>query len=876
VRSGLPRRLPAIVGLVGITALILPGLAAASSTSPPSTAVTKTETITRDHLVNGADDVVDKRTVSVTVGQTAGLRDRQVIDVSWTGAHPTGGIAGDPTSEAGSLQEYPVVVMQCRGTVATVSPETCWTQTPDERAQSSSSNWPPYRVDRYGTAADRAEEVGVPNPLPASCSFVGGVQHWVPFVAADGTVYGGGIEGCAGLPPEANFVEATISPGNTTYGVAGTNGAGSTKFIVENNETNASLGCSDTVQCSLVVIPIMGISCDASVVTAPDDPAAAFAECSQAGAYSPGELASSGGSPDLAVAGQLWWSASNWMNRITVPLQFAQPANVCNQNNEAPLYVYGSPVMTQATQQWAPYFCLNPKLVKFQHVETSEPEAKNLLAEGGLDGIEAAFVGNPPPTAYPRPVVSAPVAVSGFAVVYAIDDANGHEYKTLRLNARLLAKLLTESYPSNGSVKNDYAALSANPANLAADPEFQRLNPGIGRAIYSEAASTILVLSSDSDIIWALTSYINSDPTARAWLNGTRDPWGMKVNPNYKDIALPVTRWPLLDTFQSGYEYTATANPCLNASPSPWLPLVASPVQSIETLTLDMQFDIANSQINCVVSGNSAKLASVGRESYGQRFLLGVTTLGDASRYALDTAALQTDTAGKTFVGPTPAAMAAAAHMFKADPSQGTWTVPYDAMHTTAQGAAAYPGTMLISMDVPTTGLPRSDAAHYATFMEFAATTGQTPGFGDGQLPPGFLPMTAANGLGAEQKYTEVASTYVAAQSDTVPSISAPEPVSDNSATPGNSGNTGGGSTPTSTPLGNKVGAIPSSATANPGSSSSLPQGATQSIASVGKTLGITSGFAALALPLVLILGLLCLLAIPVTMFLARRAGARG
>ena len=31
-----------------------------------------------------------------------------------------------------------------------------------------------------------------------------------------------------------------------------------------------------------------------------------------------------------AVSGELWWTASNWRNRITVPLTFAQTANVCD------------------------------------------------------------------------------------------------------------------------------------------------------------------------------------------------------------------------------------------------------------------------------------------------------------------------------------------------------------------------------------------------------------------------------------------------------------------------------------------------------------------------------------------------------------------
>ena len=57
----------------------------------------------------------------------------------------------------------------------------------------------------------------------------------------------------------------------------------------------------------------------------------------------------------------------------------------------------------------------------------------------------------------------------------------------------------------------------------------------------STAASSLLSLNTSSDEIYALTSYINADPEARAWLNGSPDPWGMIVNPNYKGITLPTS-----------------------------------------------------------------------------------------------------------------------------------------------------------------------------------------------------------------------------------------------------------------------------------------------------------------------------------------------
>ena len=84
--------------------------------------------------------------------------------------------------------------------------------------------------------------------------------------------------------------------------------------------------------------------------------ASADTTCRKTGAYQPGETKSSTTS-DQAVRGNLWWSASNWRNRITVPLTFAPPANFCSVlDNRLPVFIYGSALMPQATTQWATLF----------------------------------------------------------------------------------------------------------------------------------------------------------------------------------------------------------------------------------------------------------------------------------------------------------------------------------------------------------------------------------------------------------------------------------------------------------------------------------------------------------------------------------------
>jgi hypothetical protein len=804
-------RLLAVGGLLAVPALLVVPAAATGSTSAalvtrPSAsaagstrpAFSATEKISRINLVNGANQVVDRRTFSVTVGQTTLLRDRQEIDVSWSGAHPTGGLIPDENSEEAAYQEYPVVLMMCRGTAHTISPETCWTQTSPERVQTDTTfPFPPYRLDRYATIPERGPSFGVPARVPSACAqYESGVeaQYWVPFKAASGQVYNFGPAGCAGLPPEAANAENDLQPGNTTYGQTDRQGNGSAKFVITTAETIASLGCSDTVACSMVVIPIMGISCDPSGLSLPPadrppsaDAAQAFAECSQTGYFAPGQPgnvdASNNTPAQLAVTGALWWSASNWRNRIIVPLTFAQPSDICQlQNSSAPVVADGSYLVLQAMEQWAPYFCLNPKLFLFEQVEYSEPASKLLI---NSDSIDAAFQAFPP---YPEPftahIVQAPSAVTGWVIAFDIDGPNGQPIAHLRLDARLLAKLLTESYPESNDVRTGDKGLIHNPLNIGDDPEFQALNPGVGTKaanLSSQSAASLLVLSSSSDAMWALTSYINADPEARAWLNGKPDPWGMRVNPAYKGIKLPVSTWPLLDTYE--LPPSAALSPCLSQNPVPFLPIIASPVEDMEDITLDLQFGISVAQLNCTNEGlPGQELAAIGRETPGQQFILGLTSLADAERYQLSTADLETQggstsdqkfttSKGRSFAAPTNASLRAAMAMMTPDDNLGSWTTPYSQMRTASAGKSAYPGTMLISTDVLTSGIAKPLARDYCEFVDFAATTGQRSGLGNGQLAPGYLPLTAANGLAKLVAYAKEAAGAIAAQTGQVPAV---------------------------------------------------------------------------------------------------------
>ncbi len=832
-----------------------------------TSAVTKTATVTRvAFAADGSTTPVDSRTIRLSVSATTNLRGRQELNVSWSGAHPTGGLVSDVNSAAGVNEEYPFVLLECRGVDSTsvpvtrrISPETCWTQTWAERFNSNlNTTYPAWRSDGFETDAHRARIVDAPSPRPKGCTRAAAAERWIPMIAADGTTYLGGNLGCAGQAPESSNVGGTGLPSNATYGITGTDGKGSTEFSAWTEDENATLGCSSSVPCSLVAIPVMGISCDPAgsqlpVADRPDstDAQGAATQCQAPDVFTPGQIATPGTMPNLATSGALWWSASNWRNRITVPLSFAVSSNVCSVVSKAkPLAIYGSTLLNEVTAQWEPEFCTSKALFPFVHVQTADTSARTLL---NLGNVEAAFTSRAPDGGFLKPVVQAPVAVTGFAISYVVDDAQGQPYTRLRLDPRLLAKLLSESYPANSIGKGAVPAIANNPVNITDDPEFKALNPGLPTYTAKESAATLLTLSSEADMVYALTSYINADPDARAWLNGKPDPWGMVVNPSYKSIALPVYSWPLQDNNLAPQSYiTGGNNPCYTHSPSPYLPLVANPVGFVSTVVLNMQYGISNVDTDCPNGDpndvSTLKLQVQGRQQPGFRFVLGVVPLSAVSRYNLTAAALQsgpspTTPGAGTYVSGTDAGLKAAAALFTKDKAGKTWTVDYDAFRTAA-GKTAYPGTLPVFADIPTRGVPRADAAKLAELLTYARGPGQKPGLLNGQLPPGYLPVTAANGLGAMADYTARAALAVKAQQGFVPSLDAADDVVPT--TPGGT-STGPGSVP------NPVAA--------PGAVNGHPQpaaaGTPVSSTALFRTVGHHTGLGGIGLPLLVLVSLL-------------------
>lgn len=815
--SGRTRRgAPVLVG----AALVVLGLAGflpifpASAEETGDAAVTRTVTATRTFLdADGTQTEASSNKVTLEVEANTDLRGRQEIHVAWQGAHPTGGIVSDPHSSEARNQEYPFVLLQCRGVDTSagvpkgqtrLSPETCWTQTSTERYLAASSHTPSWRFDAWASAAQRRAVVGAPDPLPDACAGVSEPlsARWLPFRARGGKVYYGGPDpsvGCTGLAPESDSAEAGGLPSNTTYGVTGTDGKGAADFAVWTAAENASLGCSASVSCALVAVPIVGVSCDAfgtrlggtAQTTKTGTPLStgqletADATCRRAGAYEAGTARSSQ-STDQAVRGNLWWSESNWRNRITVPLTFAATGAICDVvSDEAPVQFMGSVLLNELTASWRPTFCTTDDLFAFTHVQQADALARNLLNVGEID---AAFTTAPREGGYSRPVVQAPTAFGGFAISFNIDDAENRRRSQLNLNARLVAKLLSSSYPAVPVMRDNHPSIGANPLNITLDPEFQALNPGLPKSSTIEAAAALQVFSSSSDLVWALTSWLDADAEARDWLNGDADPWGMTVNAAYRRIDLPLDNWPLLDTFVAP-QYYQDQNACYANSPTAFMQLIANPAANLSAVLLNMQY--ANSAVAtvCRYDGydqTTLPLRQQGHQTTGYRFVLGLTSLSSARRYNLRTAALQTTSsvkadqeftsaAGRTFVTPSDASLKAAAQLLTPDPDAGQWHFDHAAL-ATEDGAAAYPGAVPIYTAIPTEGLTATTAERMARFLCYSGSDGQSPGRRNGQLPAGYLPLTTSNGMGDQARYLGQAVTAVRAQKGDVPSLDAEGP----------------------------------------------------------------------------------------------------
>lgn len=607
-------------------------------------------------------------------------------------------------------------------------------------------------------------------------------------------------------------------PSNHRDAATALNGTGSVDLEVRTTLESSTLGCTADTACSLVVVPNYG------------DPKHKNLDFINA----------------TNSAMDSTWA---WANHVAVPLTVAQAGDTCPLGVPG-VTALGSPMLQRSVTSWQPTACSATTPVKIDYTALGEPEARSryLAATGATVGLTSL------PAAEPgRPTAYAPLAVSGVAVAFHVDDAvTGQPVNELKLSARLVAKLITESYGGVGYVApgapvgSGNPATAGNPYSIWVDREFVALNPG--HAWPQTNGTNPLLVSGNTDLVWELTRWIDADAAARAWLDGAADQFGMHVNSNFRGIDYPATSLETRD-------------------PYPALSYTFVPMNGLD--------HVARSLVSDQPSSSSPTADEFGRHPKdpqqlpGARGLIAVIGTADAAAFSLPTAQLRN--AAGSLVAPDATAMAAAVGHMTLDAGTGTRLAD-----VSSTDPAAYPLTLVQYAMVPTGDLDAADTAEVVHFLEYAGGPGQVSGPTTGQLPAGYLP------LGVDLR-TQLAAVTASVRSQSGrPFTPGPTPSSTGTASvnpPASTSPTAPFSAPGAGPVFAPRGTGPVAAPAIPGvAATTSPPGvlnrpAVQAAATYSGAPG-TGGFVRMLLPGLLVLSLLAGVGGP--LLLSRGSLARG
>lgn len=684
--------------------------------------------------VPGTGEFADLR---VTVSQTRNLIN-QVVTVSWTGGLPTQPFTGQ--FGINYLQ-----IMQCWGDDPLGPDRTQCQYGVSNTVRPEAGAWVRSRQVSY-TFVDPAEAL----KLPAGSLGTASVPFWA--VGKD------------------KPTGAAASARNDFFDTLGTNeipaartrgdGTGLEFFEIQTVRQASGLGCGDPVTtsgtvkgrpCWLVIVPRGSAEVD-------------------------GTTRQSDGRRPLDSSPL---SQTNWDNRIVVPLEFLPVAPSC-PIGPPERRIVGHELVTDAISSWQPTLCAGGGSL-YSYIQLNDEVARNQVIGGSSPGL--AMLTNPIPldqSPPDRPLVYAPVALSGLAIAFNIEHQpaplaspadqalDGRRFESMRLTPRLVAKLLTQSYRFAVLGAPDY--LKSNAAGLTVDPEFLDLNPEY-RGFAGDAGTVpqdALVQLGPSDLTALLWSWVSADPDASAFLTGAPDPFGMVVNPANKGLTMSESTFPRND------------QACVETFINPTL--------TLRDCTLDMRPFTNNmhdsgraasrgdTKARVRTFADQALLRTLPPQNPGQRALLAVIDTATAARYNLPVAALR-NTAG-TFVTPTTASLLAGVAAMK--PSAVAGVLAADPV---ARDPAAYPLTALSYAVTAPASLDTTAAEDYAAFLRYAAGPGQQPGVAPGQLPLGMAPLpdalraqtaTAAATIAAQTvKATPTPPASPPSQPGTVPSATA-------------------------------------------------------------------------------------------------------
>ncbi|MFC1410703.1 hypothetical protein ACEZCY_16735 [Streptacidiphilus sp. N1-12] len=634
--------------------------------------------------------------LAVTVHQTTDLVD-QSVNVTWTGGQQT-------LPMPGTFGQNYLQLMECWGDAA-AGPDRTQCQYGSYNGDNRGGAYVGTRQLNYASLVDPKETI------KQAKGQTGNV--YVPFHSVRGTVDSNGTSTAFDL---SSTNEVPFAPTRT-------DGTGQAYFETETNEEAPGLGCG-AVPDNLRTTPKEGRKCWLVIV--------------------PRGLTEVDGSiplGDKLVSSPL--SASNWANRLVVPLHYSPLGYAC-PINAADLHTYGTEMAKEAMIRWAPVLCQNTGS-NFRYTKVDDNIARAKLNAGDDPGL--VFVSDPTPTGQVAPgrnPVYAPIGLSGVTIAFDIEsqssgraptdvqERNGRRITQLNLTPRLVAKLLTQSYRYGTDYQDPDPVLAHNALDLTTDQDFLQYNPQFKALYFGSRIYDIEVPLGQSDVARRLWAWVEADPDARAFLSGKKDTWGMQVNPNYrvpKAMSLPRDDFPKSDPYCVPY-------PADSSGKIPKLcTLDAHPYANDmhDSARSASRGDNLSHTVwdNTVVPPAFTKGAA---QAAGLRGILAVTDTPTAIRYGLDTASLLNG-AGR-FVAPSTASMlAGAAAMTTVKGSTAQTLAP------TAKGRTVYPLTMLTYAATAPASLPRSEAEQYASLIDYAVGRGQTLGFDSGKLSLGYVPL---------------------------------------------------------------------------------------------------------------------------------------
>lgn len=617
----------------------------------------------------------------------------------------------------------------------------------DPKTNSTKTQAPTVTVDQTEGLTDQVVHVTWTNFTPTTDANGNPITSYLP--SSGNAYYPVQIEQCRGIdPPQPWKVDSTTcykyppsdpnadhGVGNMANAITGPNGAGEAFFHVETSVANDQLGCSVTQKCSLVIVPNWGGV----------QPKTGTLNCDDHSKDTKGLIAGVNGK--WAGVGSIAQPCS-WADRFVVPLTFAPMPTDCPKKDPA-FVAQGSPMLERAMQQWRAGWCVgsSPLSLDFDS-GTNEYLARDsfLNGSGALgSATDVAMVSRPAESAPPgaRHFTYAPIAASGIAIAVRVDDpTTGGFARNVTLNARLMAKLLTQSYalrygcgPNDNLTKQSAGcdpAVRGNPVSIFSDPEFQALNPTFPSHSLdvSQGEFLPLVLAGNSDLVYELTRWIASDPDAASFLNGKPDAKGMHVNAYYRGISYPIDQIQVQDPGYSGK--SPTGDPGWGTMQVAW-----SPISGLDNVVTSALIDRPSGiDITHVPSGCApCSYVRMDPRAIGQRVTFAVVDAGDAAAEQFPVAKL-VNNAGQA-VAPTTQSMAVAVKGMTTNVDKITQHANFD-----STDPGAYPLTMVDYAMVPTCGLSPAKASAVAAFLDRAA--GTQYGTDPGTLPDGYVGLTGA------------------------------------------------------------------------------------------------------------------------------------